>query len=166
MSAELAYQTQRTWNRERRVVAKAERLPGKDNARFVVTSYGVERYDSKTLYEGQYCARGEMENRIKEQQIDLFGTRASCTSMRANQLRVWFSAVAYALMTEFRRTALAGTDLARAQTNTIRVRLLKVGAIINVSVRRVRIALSSVFPLQTLFAEALELIKSTYQPQG
>ena len=86
--------------------------------------------------------------------------------MRANQLRVWFSAVAYALMTEFQRTALAGTDLARAQTNTIRVRLLEVGAIINVSVRRVRIALSSVFPLQTLFAEALELIKSTYQPQG
>jgi hypothetical protein len=163
---DITYRTKTTWSRERRVIGKAERLPGKDNPRFVVTSYSSDRYGAKALYEQEYCARGEMENRIKEQQLDLFGTRASCTSMRANQLRVWLSAVAHLLMTEFRRTALAGTELERAQTSTIRTRLLKIGALVTVSVRRVRVALSSVFPLQALFAEALELIKATYQPQG
>ena len=160
---DISYRTKSSWSRERRVVAKAERLPGKDNPRFVVTSYDAARYDAKSLYEQQYCARGEMENRIKEQQLDLFGTRASCTEMRANQLRVWFSAVAYMLMVEFRRTALAGTEMERAQTSTIRVRLLKLGALVTISVRRVRIAFSSVFPLKALFAEALSLIKATYQ---
>lgn len=164
--SEFNYQTKQTWSRPRRVIAKAESLPGKDNPRFVVTSYAADRFDPRTLYEQEYCARGEMENRIKEQQLDLFGDRTSSSSMRANQLRVWLAGVAYLLMIEFRATALAGTELARAQTNTIRVRLLKVGALIKVSVRRVRIALSSVFPLQNVFAEALELIKCAYQPQG
>jgi len=164
--SELDYRTKQSWSRPRRVVAKAERLPGKDNPRFVVTSYSPERFDAQTLYESEYCARGEMENRIKEQQLDLFGSRASCTAMRANQLRVWLSGVAHVLMAEFRRTALRGTELSRARTSTIRVRLLKVGAVIKVSVRRVRIALSSVFPLQHVFAEALELIQCAYQPQG
>ena len=163
---DFTYRTKSTWSRSRRVVGKAERLPGKDNPRFVVTSYDPDRYDARTAYEQEYCARGEMENRIKETQLDLFGTRTSSTAMRANQLRVWLSGVAYLLMVEFRRTALAGTELERAQTNTIRVRLLKVGALIRVSVRRVRVALSSVFPLQALFAEALDLIKATYQPSG
>ncbi len=163
---DLTYRTAKSWSRERRVVAKAERLVGKDNPRFVVTSYASEQYRAKALYEQEYCARGEMENRLKETQLDLFGTRTSCTAMRANQLRVWLSGVAYLLMVEFRKTALAGTELARAQANTIRVRLLKVGALVTVSVRRVRIALSSVFPLQSLFTEALELIKATYQPSG
>jgi hypothetical protein len=163
---EFDYQTKQTWSRPRRVIAKAECLPGKDNPRFVVTSYDASRFDPKTLYEQEYCARGEMENRLKEQQLDLFGDRTSCTSMRANQLRVWLAGVAYLLMVEFRKTALAGTELARAQTNTIRVRLLKVGALIKVSVRRIRVALSSVFPLQQVFAEALEAIRCTYQPQG
>lgn len=161
--ADLDYRTKATWSRSRHVVAKAETLPGKDNPRFVVTSYTAERYDAKALYENEYCARGEMENRIKEQQLDLFGTRTSCTAIRANQLRIWLSAVAHVLMREFRRTALQGTELERAQASTIRVRLLKVGAIVKVSVRRVRIALSSVFPLQQVFAEALELIRCNYQ---
>jgi len=151
---ELVYRTVSSWSCDRRVVAKAEQLPGKANPRFVVTNYGLDDFDARTLYEDEYCARGEMENRIKEQQLDLFGARASSSEMRANQLRVWLSAVAHMLMVEFRRTALAGTDLATAQTNTIRVRLLKVGALVRVSVRRVRIAFSSVFPLQQLFRTA------------
>jgi hypothetical protein len=163
--SEFDYRTKQTWSRARRVVAKAESLPGKDNPRFVVTSYDAERFDPKTLYEQEYCARGEMENRLKEQQLDLFGDRTSCTSMRANQLRVWLASVAYLLMVEFRATALAGTELERAQTKTIRLRLLKVGALITISVRRVRIALSSVFPLQHVFTDALELIKCAYAPQ-
>jgi hypothetical protein len=162
---DLDYRTKTSWSRSRRVVAKAERLPGKDNARFVVTSYDADHYDSRALYEDEYCARGEMENRIKEQQLDLFGARTSCRPMRANQLRVWFAGVAYLLMSEFRATALAGTELARAQAKTIRARLLKVGALVKVSVRRVRVAFSSAFPLQHVFAEALDNIKCTYQPQ-
>jgi len=163
---DLSYRTRQTWSRERRVVAKAERLIGKDNPRFVVTSYSADDRPAHALYEQEYCARGEMENRIKETQLDLFGARASCATMRANQLRVWLSGVAYLLMVEFRKTALEGTELARAQAHTIRVRLLKVGALVRVSVRRVRIALSSVFPLQGVFTEALQLIKANYQPSG
>lgn len=166
MFRDLTYRTQSTWSRERRVVAKAERIAGKDNPRFVATSYDAERYAAKELYEQEYCARGEMENRLKETQLDLFGARASCGTMHANQLRIWLAGVAYLLMVEFRKTALAGTELARAQTHTIRVRLLKVGALVKVSIRRVRIALSSVFPLKSVFAQALELIKGTYQPSG
>ena len=162
---EFEYRTKQSWSRSRRVIAKAERIEGKDNPRFVVTSYDAERFTPSVLYEREYCARGEMENRLKEHQLDLFGNRTSATQMRPNQLRVWFAALAYILMVEFRATALAGTPLARAQTNTIRVRLLKVGALVRLSVRRVRVALSSVFPLQHVFADALELIKCTYQPQ-
>ncbi len=164
--ADLQYRTQKSWSRQRRVVAKAEVLPGKDNPRFVVTSHDADRFDARTLYEDEYCARGEMENRIKEEQLDLFGYRTSCNPMVANQLRVWLSAVAHMLIVEFRRTALAGTDLERAQGKTIRVRLLKVGAIVKVSVRRVRVALSSVFPLHEVFTAALRNIQQTYEPQG
>ncbi len=162
---DLDYRTKKSWSRTRRVVGKAERLPGKDNPRFVVTSYSHQRYDAKTTYEMEYCARGEMENRIKETQLDLFGTRTSCNPMRANQLRVWLTGVAYLLMVEFRTTALVGSEYERAQTATIRTRLLKVGALIRISVRRVRVSFSSVFPLQQLFEEALELIKLRYDPQ-
>ncbi len=159
---ELRYRTQDTWSRERRVVAKAEQLPGKANPRFVVTNYDAARFDGRTLYEDEYCSRGEMENRIKEQQLDLFGDRASSSSIRGNQLRVWLSAVAHMLMVEFRRTALAGTSLENAQTNTIRVRLFKVGALVRISVRRVRVALSSVFPLQAVWRTALAQIQATW----
>jgi len=161
--SEFNYQTLKSWSRQRRVIAKAEQLPGKSNPRFVVTSYSVERFEPRELYEDEYCQRGEAENRLKEHQLDLFGDRASCTQMRPNQLRLWFSAVAYALMLELRRTALADTPLARAQTNTIRTRLLKLGALIRISVRRVRISFSSVFPLQQLFRRARDNIRRAYQ---
>ncbi len=157
---ELNYRTLNTWSRARRVVAKAEQLPGKSNPRFVVTNYDVNRFDGRTLYEDEYCARGEMENRIKEQQLDLFGARASSSSMRGNQIRVWLSAVAHMLMVAFRRIALVGTPLENAQTSTIRVRLFKVGALVRVSVRRIRVALSSVFPLQSIWRTALAQIQS------
>ncbi len=160
---ELRYRTLDSWSRERRVVAKAEQLPGKSNPRFVVTSLSPIFCDARELYEDLYCQRGEAENRIKEHQLDLFGDRASCTKMRGNQLRVWFSAVAYTLMNELRRTALVGTVLERAQTATIRTRLLKIGALIYVSVRRVRIKFSSVFPLQQLFRQALEQLYAMYR---
>ncbi len=161
---DLTYKTVKSWMRKRRVVAKAEQLPGKANPRFVVTSYGSKRFDARTLYEQEYCQRGEMENRIKEHQLDLFGDRASCAPMRANQLRLWLSGVAYALMTEFRRTALQGTELARAQTRTIRARLFKVGSIVRVSVRRVRVAMSSAFPLKGVFCMCLANLRSAYAP--
>jgi len=159
---DFVYQTRDSWSRARRVVGKAEQLPDKTNPRFVVTSWTPERWAAATLYEKVYCARGDMENRIKEQQLALFADRTSTATMRANQLRLWFSSVAYALMNELRRTALHGTSLARAQCDTIRVRLLKVGGLIKLSVRRFYIALSSVFPLQALFYQALKNIRRAY----
>lgn len=160
--ASFSYQTRKSWSCARRVVAKAEALPGKDNHRYIVTSYPVSSYSSKSLYEQEYCARGEMENRIKEVQLDLFGDRVSAGTMGANQLRVWLSAVAYCLTVTFRRIALRGTELERAQAHTIRSRLLKVGAIIKLSVRRIVISLSSVFPYQRIFYDALKNIKVAY----
>src|SRR5213593_4919929 len=151
-----------SWTRARRVVAKAEYLPGKANPRFVVTSLPVERWGAAALYEDLYCARGDMENRIKEQQLGLCADRTSTATMRGNQLRLWFSSVAYVLVETLRRVGLAGTALARAQVGTIRTRLLKLGALVTVSVRRVVIALSSVFPLQRLFAQALANLQRAY----
>jgi len=147
------------------VVGKAEQLLGKANPRFVVTSWTPERWAAATLYEKVYCARGDMENRIKEQQLGLFADRTSTATMRGNQLRLWFSSVAYVLMNEMRRTALHGTSLARAQCDTIRVRLLKIGGLVKLSVRRLHVALSSVFPLQALFHQALENIRRAYPLQ-
>jgi len=152
---ELEYRTHDSWTRARRVVAKAESLPGKANPRFVVTSLPIARWAAAALYADLYCARGDMENRIKEQQLGLFADRTSTATMRANQLRLWFASVAYVLVATLRRVGLAGTALAQAQVGTIRTRLLKLGALVTVSVRRVVIALSSVFPLQRLFAHAL-----------
>jgi len=159
---ELEYRTHDSWTRARRVVAKAEHLPGKANPRFVVTSLPVEGWAAAALYEALYCARGDMENRIKEQQLGLFADRTSTATMRANQLRLWFSSVAYVLVETLRRVGLVGTALARAQVGTIRTRLLKLGARVTVSVRRVVIALSSVFPLQRLFAQALTNLQRAY----
>lgn len=150
------YRTVDSWSRARRVVAKAEYIAGKENPRFVVTSLSPELLDARALYEDLYCARGEMENRIKEQQHDLFAGRVSAATMVANQARLCFASIAYTLMRALREYGLAGSELERAQCGTIRLRLLKIGAQITVSVRRVRIALSQAFPLQQLFARALD----------
>jgi hypothetical protein len=151
---ELRYATQKSWSRTRRVVAKAEHTGDKSNPRFVVTSLPIERLDARALYEDLYCARGEMENRIKEAQLDLFADRLSAATFRANQLRLWLSSAAYVLMHALRRIGLAGTGLARACANTIRLRLLKIGAVVTVSVRRVKLALSSACPDQSVFITA------------
>ena len=148
------YQTLKSWNRARRVIGKAEHLEKGSNPRYVVTSIASEELDAKTLYEQEYCGRGEMENRIKEQQLMLFADRTSTSVMRANQLRLWFSSIAYELMNAFRQTALEGTEMERAQCDTIRVKLLKIGAMIRLSVRRVVLKLASGCPYQDLFAAA------------
>lgn len=155
---ELRYQTLKSWSRERRVVAKAEILPGKENPRFIVTSLGSDYAGAARLYESVYCARGDMENRIKEQQLGLFADRTSTHTLRANQLRVWLSAIAYSLMNDLRELALHNTKLAKAQCTSLRVWLMKIGALIKLSVRRVHIRMASAFPLQHEFATALEQI--------
>ena len=151
---ELRYQTHKSWSRERRVVAKAEHLPKGANPRFIVTSLACEAVEAQELYEKIYCARGEMENRIKECQLDLFADRTSAASLRANQLRLWFASLAYVLVTALRRMALQGTELAQATAGTIRLKLLKLGALVTVSVRRVKIAIASACPLKGVFVNA------------
>jgi len=151
---ELRYQTLNSWSRERRVVAKAEHLPKGKNPRFIVTSLTSEAVEAKDLYEKVYCARGEMENRIKECQLDLFADRTSAASLSANQQRLWFASLAYVLMTALRRIALQETELAQATAGTIRLKLLKLGALVTVSVRRVKIAIASACPLKGVFAQA------------
>ncbi len=146
------YRTRKSWGRSRRVVGKAEHLRKGANPRFVVTSLSAEKFDARTLYEQEYCARGEMENRIKEQQLYLFADRTSAHSMRANQLRLWFSSVAYTLLQVIREFGLKGTKLARARCDTIRLKLLKIGAVVRVTVRRVWLSLSESCPYQQLFA--------------
>jgi hypothetical protein len=163
---ELDYCTLTSWTRSRRVVAKAEHLAGKDNPRFVVTSLSQEKIDARALYEDLYCARGEMENRIKEQQLDLFAGRVSAQTIAANQVRLYFASIGYTLMHALRRLGLEGTALARAQCGTIRLKLLKIGAQIRVSVRRVWVALSEAFPLQELFAQALTRLRVTNASTG
>ena len=143
---DLRYRTRKSWSRERRVVGKAEVLPRGDNPRFVVTSIEPGRIRARTLYEGLYCARGDMENRIKEQQLDLFADRTSARSMRANQLRLWFSSFAYVLIEALRRIALSCGRLAKANPGTIRLHLLKIGAKITRSIRRFKIAMASACP--------------------
>ena len=127
---DFAYQTETSWSRPRRVVGKAEHLPDGANPRFVVTSLGREKIDARGLYEDLYCARGEMENRIKECQLDLFADRTSSATMQANQLRLWFASMAYVLLSELRRIALRHTQFADATCGTIRLKLLKIGALV------------------------------------
>ena len=143
-----------SWSRERRVVAKAEHLDKGANPRFVVTSLDLEDHPAKELYEETYCGRGEMENRIKEQQLHLFADRTSAETMRANQIRLFFSAIAYTLLEAFRRLGLAGTSMARAQCQTIRLRLLKIGALVQVTVRKVWVRLASSCPSAEVFRQA------------
>jgi hypothetical protein len=153
------YRTHKTWSRMRRVVGKAEHLAGKANPRFVVTSLSPEEFDAVTLYEKEYCARGEMENRIKEQQLYLFADRTSAETMRANQLRLWLSSLAYTLMATLRQKALAGTELASARCDTIRLKLLKIGAQVRVTVRKVWLSLSEAYPLREVFEQVLANIR-------
>jgi hypothetical protein len=149
--AELRYRTLDTWSRERRVVAKAEHLAKGANPRFVVTSLSVEDRAAQPLYEEDYCGRGEMENRIKEQQLHLFADRTSARTMRANQIRLFCSSIAYVLLEALRRLGLAGTELAEAQCQTIRLKLLKIGALVRVTVRKVWVRLSSSSPYAEVF---------------
>ena len=150
--AEFDYQTTTgSWSHSRRVIAKAEHIEGKDNPRYIVTSLDIGQWPARELYEQTYCARGEMENRIKEQYM-LFAGRVSAATMRANQLRLSFSAMAYVLMQALRRIGLQATDLARAQVETIRLRLLKIGARIRITARKVWVSMASSYPLQALFA--------------
>lgn len=154
--AELEYKTRKSWSHCRRVVAKAEHLEGKANPRFVVSSIAAQEIEARALYEDHYCARGDMENRIKEQQLCLFADRTSAATMRANQVRLYFSTIAYTMMLMLRTLGLQGTPLAKARPSTIRQRLLKVGAVVRVTVRKVWVALSSAFVLQKVFALAYE----------
>jgi hypothetical protein len=161
---DLTYRTRKSWSRVRRVVAKAEYITGKENPRFVVTSLRQKRYSAKRLYEQIYCARGEMENRIKEQQLYLFADRTSSATMRANQLRLWFSSVAYLLMHELRVRALCHGELARAQCHTIRTKVLKIGARVVISTRRIVVHISSGYPYQHLFSRAVHAIQAAAVP--
>lgn len=156
---DFTYKTHKTWSRERRVVGKAEHLAKGENPRFVVTSLPPEALDARPLYEQEYCARGNMENRIKEKKLFLFADRVSCQTMRANQVRLCLSTVAYIVMRALRDFGLRDTELAQAQCDTIRVKLLKIGATIQVSVRRVVLALSEAFPFQTIFQRAWENLR-------
>jgi hypothetical protein len=151
---DLTWSTLDSWSRQRRVIAKAEWTAGEANPRFVVTSLDRTQAEARYLYEKVYCARGEMENRIKECQLDLFADRTSANTMRANQLRLWFASIAYALVCALRRIALPHTQFADATCGTIRLKLLKIGALVRVSVRRIKIAMASGCPYQNEFALA------------
>ena len=152
---ELLYQTRKSWSRARRVVAKAEHLEKGENPRFVVTSVSREARPAQALYEELYCGRGDMENRIKEQ-LMLFSDRTSTHYLRSNQLRLYFSSIAYVLLQMLRRMGLAGTELAQAQCSTIRLKVLKIGALIRISVRKVWVSLAGGYPYVTLFRQVYE----------
>jgi hypothetical protein len=155
---EFAYETNTSWGRPRRVVAKAEQIEGKENPRYVVTSLEAANWPAGKLYEQLYCARGDMENRIKEQ-YSLFAGRVSAATMRANQLRLYLSAAAYLLLSAFRRLALVGTAWARAQCKTIRLQLLRIGAQVRVTVRKVWISIASSYPHWHVFALAHQQLR-------
>jgi Transposase DDE domain group 1 len=158
---EFQWTTRESWSRQRRVVAKAEWTEGAANPRFVVTSLSSEEAAPQGLYEEIYCARGDMENRIKECQLDLFADRTSSATMRANQLRLWFASMAYVLLCALRRIALQHTQFAKATGGTIRLKLLKIGALVRTSVRRIKFAMASGYPYQRDFAFAhAQLIKA------
>ena len=156
---DFVYQTLTSWSCERRVVGKAEHLARGENPRFVVTSLSTEEFEARALYEDLYCARGEMENRIKEQQLALFADRTSTHQMRSNQLRLYFSSFAYVLMQALRRLGLAGTSMAKAQCDTIRLKLFKIGAHIRISVRRIWIGYSHSYPYMKLYQQILSQLQ-------
>ena len=160
--ADFMYTTLKSWSRRRRVVGKslpsarsgAEYLAKGDNPRFVVTSLKPDRAGARELYEDIYCARGEMENRIKECQLDLYADRTSAKTMRANQLRLWFASFAYVLVETLRRLGLKHTRLENATCGSIRLKLLKLGARVRLSVRRIVVSMTSGCPYQNEFALA------------
>lgn len=152
------YRTRKTWSRRRRVIGKAEHLGEKANPRFIVTSLDPQAWPAKKLYEKLYCARGEMENRIKEAQLELFADRTSSHTFKANQLRLWLSSFAYVLIEALRRIGLRKTTFAAATAGSIRLKLIKIGALISTSVRRVKIAMSSAHPHQTEFIAAFHAL--------
>jgi len=156
---EFSYQTRESWSRARRVIAKAEHLEKGANPRFVVTSLAAEDWPAQKLYEELYCARGEIENRIKEQ-LMLFADRTSTAFLRSNQVRLYFSSVAYLLMQALRRLGLRGTELAQAQCATIRLKLLKLGALIRITVRRVWLALAGGYPYLDLFRQVYAQLRA------
>jgi hypothetical protein len=152
---EFYYKTRRSWSVQRRVVAKAEHLEKGENPRFVVTSLQAKEWSASALYEQLYCARGDMENRIKEQ-LMLFADRTSTAYLRSNQLRLYFSSVAYVLLQMLRHLGLEGTELAKAQCVTIRLKLLKIGALVRISVRKVWVSLAGGYPYVALFRQVHE----------
>ena len=154
------YRTHKSWSTTRRVIAKAEHLSKGANPRFIVTNLPEDYASPQDLYENTYCARGDMENRIKEQQLDLFADRTSSNTLRANQLRLWFSSMAYVLMSALRRTALQGTRLAKATCGVIRLKLLKIGARVTISVRRFVAHLASACPYQDVFEQAWQNLRN------
>jgi hypothetical protein len=156
--ADFSYRTRKSWSRSRRVVGKAEYLEKGENPRFVVTSLPAKAWPAQKLYEQLYCARGEMENRIKEQ-LSLFSDRLSTETMRANQLRLYFSSLAYVLVHALRRLALRGTEWAQAQVGTLRLRLLKIAAQVRITARRIWIRYSSAYPWQALFLSAWKALR-------
>jgi hypothetical protein len=148
-----------SWRRFRRVIGKAEWTRGEANPRFIVTSLAPQAIDARRLYEAIYCARGEMENRIKECQLDLFADRTSAATMRANQVRLWFASFAYVLLCGLRRIGLAFSQFATATCGTIRLKLLKIGALVSISARRVVVAMASACPWKDEFALAHALLR-------
>jgi hypothetical protein len=157
---DFTWSTLDSWSRERRVVGKAEVTGGEANPRFVVTSLKSTEVGGRYLYEKVYCARGEMENRIKECQLDLFADRTSAATMRANQLRLWLASMAYVLLCAVRRIGLAHTQFAQATCGTIRLKLLKIGAQVRVSVRRIKVAMASACPYHNEFALAYARLRN------
>jgi len=151
---DFAWRTRASWSSERRVIAKAEWTKGEANPRFIVTSLAREEHQARHLYEKIYCARGDMENRIKECQLDLYADRTSARTMRANQLRLWLASMAYVLVCALRRIGLQHTQFATATCGTIRLKLLKIGALVRISVRRIKLAMPSAFPHQAEYRAA------------
>jgi len=147
------YQTLKSWSRSRRVIGKAEHLSKGANPRFVVTSLSADEFDAQSLYEKEYCARGEMENRIKEQQLCLFADRTSAATMRANEIRLWLSSVAYTLMNALRRLGLKNTKMSKARCDTIRLKLLKIGAQVRITFRKVWVSMSQSCPYRRIFQQ-------------
>jgi len=158
--AEFPYRTRKSWSRARRVIGKAEHLAKGPNPRFVVTNLPPSRGQARHLYEKLYCARGDMENRIKEQQLGLFADRTSAATLRANQLRLYFASFAYVLMHGLRRLGLAGTELARAQATTIRLKLLKIGTRLRITVRKVWLSFSETYPYASVFARIVANLRA------
>lgn len=156
---DFCYKTLDTWRWHRRVVGKAEHLSKGSNPRFVVTSLKAENYEAQELYEKVYCPRGDMENRIKEQQLMLFADRTSTHKMQSNQVRLYFSSLAYVLIQAFRRLGLMDTEMAKAQCETIRLKLFKIGARIKVTVRKVWVSFAEGYPYKTIFNQVMNNLK-------